>query len=195
MKARYTFALLVLFATLAFGEYASRTVYFPPGAEHWYPQYLEAMREPSLFEESTNKTVEQYRFLWLRTFDKPIAVRMRKDAAGMTLRVVRLSGKGCYDPGHIERDDSFSVTLDEWNEFLKLLEKSSFWDFPATEINLTGVDGSQWILEGRAGGKYHSVDRWTPSENDDKRELEKFVACCRYLLELSKEEAPKKDDY
>jgi hypothetical protein len=196
MTRLHTLALMLVVAASLLMTHAAGTVYFPKGAEHWYPKHLEAMKEPSLFQQSTNKAVEQYRFLWLRTFHKPIAVRVRKDSAGITLRTIRLSGAGGYDPGKIEHEDSFALTADQWDRFLKLVSESSFWDTPSAEKDLGGLDGSQWILEGQAAGRYHLVDRWTPSsEGEKRRHLESFVACCRYLLTLSKEEIPKKDDY
>jgi len=174
---------------------AADTVYFPKGAEHWYPKYLETMKEPSLYEQRTNDTLEQYRFLWLRTFHKPIVVRVQKDKAGISLRLVRLTGAGGYDPGKIEHDESFTLTAAQWNDFLKLLRKASFWETPTVENYPGGFDGSQWILEGQAAGKYHVVDRWTPSADANQRHLDNFVGCCRYLLKLSKQEIPKKEDY
>ena len=114
----------------------------------------------------------------------------------MALRVVRLSGKGGYEPGHIERDEAFSLTAEQWEGFVKLLEKSSFWNSPTEEKrDATGLDGAHWILEGQTGGKYHLIDRWSPLGDDDKRHLKNFVAACHYLLKLSKEEVPKKEDY
>jgi len=202
MTRRRLFALTLAVALSLPTISAAETAYFPKGveffpkgAEHWYPKHLETMKEPSLFQQSTNKAVEQYRFLLLRTFHKPIAVRIWKNSAGITLRVVRLSGAGGYNPGRIERDESLALTAEQWDAFSKLLEKSSFWDSPTAEKDLGGLDGSKWILEGQAAGKYHVVDRWTPSSDGDKRHLESFVACCRYLLNLSKEQIPKKDDY
>jgi hypothetical protein len=187
--------LIVLVMASTANARAHEVLYFPKGAEHWYPKYLEVMREPSLFQQPTNNSVEQYRFLWLRTFHRPIAVRIWKDGSEAELRVVRLSGAGGYDPGHIERDDSFSITDKQWSHFLGLLNESSFWNFQSAESYLGGFDGSQWILEGRAADKYHVVDRWAPLSNGKERHLEKFVACCRYLLKLSKEKIPRKDDY
>lgn len=189
-------ALMLVVVASLLTTHAAETVYFPKGAENWYPQHLEAMKEPSLFQQRTNKTAEQYRFLWLRSFHKPIAVRVRKDSAGITLRVIRLSGAGGYEPGKIEHEESFALTADQWDRFLKLLSASSFWDTPSKEKDIMGIDGSQWILEGQASGRYHLVDRFTPLSNDSgKRHLESFVACCRYLLTLSKQEIPKKDAY
>jgi hypothetical protein len=194
MKPFYTFALVLATGLCLLAARADDTVYFPPGTERWYPRHLAAMKEPSLYEQRTNTLVEQYRFLWLRSFRNPIAVRVRKDDAGITLRVVWLSGGSGYKPGKIERDESFSLTKDQWGEFLKLLDKASFWDMP-TDDKVMGRDGSQWILEGQSAGKYHHADRWTPSEELEKRRLENFVACCRYLLKLAKVETPKGDDY
>lgn len=93
---RYVLAVMLMLAASLLTAHAGETVYFPKGAENWYPKHLAAMKEPSLFEQSTKKLVQQYRFLWLRTFHKPIAVRIRKDSEGITLRVVRLSGAGSY---------------------------------------------------------------------------------------------------
>lgn len=189
------FAVMLALVIPAWIACAADAVYFPSGAEHWYPKHLKAMKEPSLYEQRTNDTVEQYRFLWLRTFHKPIAVRVRKDNVGITLRVVQLTGAGGYDPGKIEHDESIALTPAQWDKLLKLLHKASFWDTPATENYPGGFDGSQWILEGQSAGKYHVVDRWTPSADANQRHLDNFVACCRYLLTLSKQKIPTKEYY
>jgi hypothetical protein len=174
---------------------AAGTVYFPKGADNSDPKHLAAMEEPSLYERRTDKAVEQYRFLWLRTFHRPIAVRIQKNSKGILLRIVRLSGAGGYEPGHIEHDERFALTTNHWDGFLKLLDKSAFWHMPTAEEDAGGFDGSRWVLEGQAAGTYHVVDRWTPAADADKRHLDDFVACCRFLLKLSKQEIPKKDDY
>ncbi|MEY2407681.1 MAG: hypothetical protein QOF48_351 [Verrucomicrobiota bacterium] len=176
---------------------AADTAFFPAGAVKaagWYSRTLQSMTEHLLYQQSTNKTVEQYRFLWLRTFHKPIAVRIWKDSAGITLRVIRLSGTGGNDPGKIERDESFALTADQWKGFLKLLEKSSFWASPVTDRSWRYRDGSVWVLEGQAGGNYHVLDHQSLTP-DDGRHLEDFVLCCRYVLSLSKEHVPKNEDY
>jgi hypothetical protein len=199
MARLYQIAFIFSMAATLLTVRAADTVYFakyfPKGVEHWYSTNLATMKEPSLYEQRTDKNVEQYRFLWLRTFDKPIAVRIQKDNAGVTLRVIRLSGEGGYDPGQIDYDESLTLTTNQWDEFTKLLEKASFWKLPTDEKDAGGLDGSQWVLEGQAAGKYHVVDRWTPAAHRDKRHLDDFVACCRYLLKLSKQEISKKEDY
>ena len=40
-----------------------------------------------------------------------------------------------------------------------------FWRMPTLPLKgPPGLDGAQWIVEGRRGGDYHVVDRWTPRE-------------------------------
>jgi hypothetical protein len=44
-----------------------------------------------------------------------------------------------------------------------LLQRSRFWNMP-TILPRPDVepDGSQWILEGLVGNRYHAVSRWSP---------------------------------
>lgn len=196
MNRPLLFSILLAGAAALTMSHAEDVVYFPKGKEKWYPAFLAVMKEPSLFQKSAGADVEQYRFLWLRTFHQPIAVRVRKDASGITLRVIRLSGQGGYEPGSIEHEASFALTEDQWDAFLKELEAASFWTMPTEEDPLNiGLDGSRWVLEGRAAGKYHFVDRWSPSSYPGKRGLERFVACCRHLLTLSKLATPEGESY
>lgn len=197
----WTFALrlkniLILAILLVFLPVnAAETVYFPAQCNNWYSNYLAAMNEPSLFQQNTNcAIVEQYRFLWLRTFDAPIAVRVWKEGLNTRLRVIRLGGAGGYGPGRIEYDETVSITQDQWKEFQMLLKKASFWNMDSTE-NYNGFDGASWVLEGQSGGKYHFVDRWSPTSSTSKRDLEKFKACCEYMQKLAKLKIPSKKYY
>jgi hypothetical protein len=70
------------------------------------------MKEPSLFGQQ-NATREEYRFLWLRTFHKPIAIRIWSDPPAAQMRVIRLSGNGGYNPGHIESDTTIKVSAED----------------------------------------------------------------------------------
>lgn len=190
------FVLLLLVTGLPFFEQVTVAACFPQGGDGWgYSKFLQAMQEPTLFERPLGKDVEQYRFLWLRTFHKPIAVRIWKDGAGSHLRVVRLSGKGGYKTGQLELDQSFAVTNEQWTEFTNLIEQASFWDAPMKETDVIGADGAQWVLEGGAGERYHVVDRWCPLDRVANRPTADFVACCRYLLALSKQTVPQKETY
>ena len=168
MRVRGIFLLALIAATLP--ALAADPVYYPKGAkgsvsefawklkEKWYRKNLKTMKEPSIYEQRSDKKVEVFRFLWLRSFDKPIAIRIEKSKLKAKLRVVRLSGAGGYDPGRLEYDKTIAITSEQWGRFLKLLAKASFWDTPTDERpDPQGLDGSQWILEGLTKGKYHVV--------------------------------------
>jgi hypothetical protein len=155
--------------------------YFPPGSlaatarEHefranWYSEYLKALQEPSVWRLSLQKpSVEVYRFLWLRTFDHPIAVRLSivADRTGI-LASKETGGHGGYEPGKLIRDRTVKLSKEQVDWFCDRLEDLGFWKLPAwpKPDGTVGCDGAQWIVEGAKGGRYHVVDRWSPERGD-----------------------------
>jgi hypothetical protein len=134
------------------------------------------MREPSLLPVE-NCAVETYRFLWLRTFHAPIAIRVWTFNGRHLLVAKQLSGMGGYETGRmvINRIKTFSNS--EWEQLKKLLSELSFWDLPTEDPFHGGADGAQWILEGLHDGKYHITDRWSAEE--------KYREVGLYFLKLS----------
>jgi hypothetical protein len=143
---------------------------------NWYSKHLRAMKEESLYSPD-NEWVESYRFLWLRSFHNPVAVRIWKCGSTRFISVKESDGAGGYEPGNLKLDRKRELTLDEWHEFRRHLDDSCYWHLP-TRDDSSGFDGAQWIFEGVKGGRYHVVDRWTP-QNGSYREL------CLYALKLS----------
>jgi hypothetical protein len=186
MRSRFVITLLAVAAAAA---QADSTRYFPSDVSSWASQHLAAMKEPSLFAPPSDAARDEYRFLWLRTFHKPIAIRIWRGGPAAQMRIVRLSGAGGYDPGQVESDATTQITAGDWKRFRDCLAKAKFWQMPTKDPNEElGLDGSQWILEGRAEGKYHVVDRWTPSGGD-------YAACCRLLVTLAKLQIPQDEFY
>jgi hypothetical protein len=144
---------------------------------NWYSRSLTVMKEPSLSVGQKRET-ESYRFLWLRSFDNPIVVRIWRSESNVYLITKQLDGDGGHHPGKLVVNKSRSLSMKEWDEFTALLQQSSYWTQPTT-IDDLGNDGAQWILEGAKEGRYHIVDRWTPKTDDPHRKA------CWYLLELS----------
>ena len=142
----------------------------------WYSRHLRAMKEESLYSPE-DEWVESYRFLWLRTFHHPVAVRIWKCGSARFISVKELDGAGGYEPGKLKLERQRELTQDEWREFLRHLEDSCYWQLSTQDDNL-GNDGAQWIFEGVRRGRYHMVDRWTP-RSGSYREL------CLYVLKLS----------
>ncbi len=137
----------------------------------WYSKHLRALREPALAALAGDGQAHAYRFLWLRTFDAPIALRVdvSPDGSG-TLTVKAASGKGGYEPGTLVTNRRRVMPRAEVRRFLSGLATARYWELPTRErpeieedgsITVT-ADGAQWILEGVRSGRYHVVDRHSP---------------------------------
>jgi len=109
---------------------------------------------------------EVYRFLYLRSFDSPIAVRLVVTGDGGRLISKTTSGQGGFEPGHLilNRESPLSKEATEW--FLAEVKHAHFWDVPIRDGNGDGLDGAQWIVEGVKQGRYHIIERWSPDPKD-----------------------------
>ena len=147
----------------------------------WYSKFLAAMEEPSLYQLSQEKKIHSYRFLWLRTFDNPISLRLSIDPEGTGLVTVKVTnGSGGYEPGRIITNENVPVTKEDVDNFLRMIQKARFWQLPTTEdTDRMGLDGAQWVFEGAKFRTYHLADRWSP-EKGSFREL------ALLLVQLSK---------
>jgi hypothetical protein len=177
----------------------SNPQYFPKGIfgdssdsgdfkERWYSSYLRVMAEPSLSDVTKFNSPSAYRFLWLRTFHHPIAIRLtiRLDGTGSIIGKTT-SGKGGYEPGILSQNSSLEVSKPQTQQFLNLLQNMGFWNLP-TERTVNGLDGAMWILERVQAANYHVLNRWSPKSDDYSR-------ACLYLLELSKISVPAGEIY
>ena len=175
MRAR-TFAYFLLWLGVL-GVAFAQEVYFPNGVledsaqgdsfrSNWYSKHLKALDEPSLFRKSKGSSAESYRFVWLRTFDHPVVVRVDIQADGGAALTTKVSnGAGGYEPGKLVENTSRPLTKRQTEKFLATIQRLQFWELPTHETPETaGCDGSQWIIEGIKDGKYHVVDRWTPAK-------------------------------
>lgn len=166
----------------------STSSYFPRGLlssnersdqfTDWYAKHLRAMDEAPLHYPD-KQMLETYRFLWLRSFHHPVAVRLWKTETDQFITVNELSGAGGYEPGTSILKSQRRLSQDEWDAFMRLLEYSCYWEQPTEDTKDRGFDGAQWILEGFREGRYHAVDRWTPQSGS-------FREACLYLLKLSR---------
>lgn len=156
----------------------------------WYSKMLFGLHEPVLYQSSD--TTEIFRFTWLRTFHKPIAIRVTAKNGEHILTLKVASGAGGYEVGNLVRDTSFYISNNEWNEFSSRMGAINFWSL-SSQDNSRGKDGSEWILEGRGNEKYHFVTRWTPNTNATPNK--DYRSCCYYLIQLSGLKIPDKELY
>ena len=152
---------------------------FDPVQNEWYGKFLRALNQRSLLIGTNDQEdFEIYRFIWLRTFDHPIIVQVSRRGRSFQVNSVENDGAGGYEPGNLLRTDQNSFDKEAWCHLVQLLNDANFWSMPSIEDNPGGNDGSQWILEGVRGARYHVVDRWTPS-------VGQYRQACLYLLMLS----------
>jgi hypothetical protein len=146
----------------------------------WYADQLSALNEPSLFEAKQDSTIQSYRFLWLRTFHHPVAIRvlLHPDGTGTVFTKVA-DGAGGFKPGNLILNKTVSLTAERVKNVVGRIQRLKYWMLPRRDANADGMDGAQWVIEGIDHGKYRLVDRWSP-ESGPIRELGLY-----FLRELS----------
>jgi hypothetical protein len=154
----------------------------------WYSGQLFAMQEPVIF--SNSNITETYRFVWLRTFHNPIAIRIERQQDIYLLTWKLCDGAGGYEPGELSIAKQKQIDSATWNNFKQLLNQAGFWHMATEEVivDILRLDGSQWILEGKYEDKYHVVDRWTPESGT-------YYECCNYLIGLTDLTFDERDKY
>lgn len=188
-------------ALLLTGSLTAQTRYFPektfgddPRLDRfvsgWYLHQLRALGEPSLLESSKVPSTESYRFLWLRSFHHPVAVRLdvQKDGTGLLITKIA-SGAGGYPPGKLISDKKTSLDQGEVRRAVARINGSGFWSRPSYDRERAGNDGAEWVVEAGVHGKYHLVSEWTP-KNGPIHDIGEI-----FLFELAKINVPNDEMY
>ena len=171
--------------------------------QNWYSSALYAFKEPILYNYYQGH--DKYRFLWLRSFDRPVVFVFNRDKDQVWLTVKLLNKQpNILDevlvksqpkngdkykieiiPDSIIKADRkadivysrrLDFTMTEWNFFDTLIKSANFWAIPPT-VEVTGTDGSEWIIEAHLKDKYRFVQRWVPKD--------KFKSIGNYLINSS----------
>jgi hypothetical protein len=137
---------------------------------NWYSSALYSFREPLLYNYYLGHDV--YRFLWLRSFHRPMVFSLHKEKKNVWLITKELDKQSAF----IIFNQTTQLSLKEWREFESLLAQCSFWTMPPSKIN-SGKDGSEWIIEGHLCHRYWLVNRWSPKDD--------FALVGKYLIEKS----------
>jgi len=153
---------------------------FPPQAGldefrvEWYCGHLTAAGVRELAGDPA------YRFVYLPSFHAPRIVTVLVEAGAPVVRGIVLSGKGGYKPGNVQRRTERRLSDREWRLLRQRLENAGMWEGDTRQQD-TGFDGSRWILEGRADGKYRFHDIWSPKPS----RFPQYYKACSYMLELA----------
>lgn len=148
----------------------------------WYSKHLRAMNEPSLYDAARDTAVHQYRFLWLPTWGRPVAVRVEILPGGASLlNLTILSGSAGYAPGEVKSQRSIQLSVLQTRGLLDSLDSINYWAMPSQD-DVSVPDGERYILEAALGGRYHLVDRWSPEGP--------FAEVCQAFLKLAELKTP-----
>ena len=107
---------------------------------------------------------EVYRLTWIPTFHAPTVIRVWRSKDQYYIVTKRLNGKGGYGLGTLETERSHSLTVEEWQSFKSLIAETAFWTSPSSIKESVPNDGASWRFEALRDGKYHCIQRLTPSK-------------------------------
>jgi hypothetical protein len=96
------------------------------------------------------------------------------------MRGVVLSGKGGYEPGRVAKTTRRVLTKSEWQLLQQRLDDAGIWE-PTPTDDRTGVDGAQWILEGKQDAKYRLHEVWSPN----RTRFPQYFKACMLMLDLA----------
>lgn len=164
--------------------------WFPPdalrghdeaGLAQRFVSILGTMGEPGLAALGPSDSTRVLRLLWVRTFHRPMAVRLVMD--GGTCRVVLtvLSGKGGTDPGTVQRRDSSTTARARCDEVERTLRAAGFWS-DSLEQSRRAANGAEWVFEARGTDGHRVVTRWSPEAS---RRDPRFALAGRAFLRLA----------
>ena len=139
---------------------------------------LSAFSAPELCGgEFPGAVIESYRLLWDRAFHPPVLATVTLEGSGVVIAThaqlgsdprngkvsriertwVDVCAEHAADAGFCE--DFASVLHDGASEYL--------WSAPYGEPPFIGLDGSDWILEGRTSTSCHVIKRWSPNTDSE----------------------------
>lgn len=121
-----------------------------------------------------------YRLTYIPAFSGPTGITLSVSADGK----VRVAIKTLDRERELTKvDETALASRDQLDRLFTLLEQAHFWTAPA-ELPRTGLDGTEWIMEGVTDGKYRIVVGGAPTWNASppKRfRLQMQAVCCSRL--------------
>jgi len=156
-----------------------------PFEAQWFGKFLAQMKEPPLPEFTKDANAEVYRMMILPTWGNAILVRVQKHGAIYSLSARRLEGQAGFGVGKLVEAKDFELSAEDSKALEQLIRNLSFFQL-ATDDDVLGDDGDEWIFEGVSEGTYHVAKRWCASSyNPNKRGLMAFLNLCRFLVNKS----------
>lgn len=139
-----------------------------------YAKDLRGLGEPSLWKTIMKPDWAVYRFTLIPSRAPGFVLRLMVDPNGDGTLLVKRWTQGEGAESSRLRQESVPVGRDQVKEFVQLLADANFWVLSTGKL-AGGVDGQEWLLEGRRSSEYHVVDRWDGAIEDGYRNA------CEYL--------------
>jgi len=150
----------------------------------WYSKHLSAMQEPSLFEATNSSAIAAYRFTYLPTWGRPLAVRTVVSTNQLYVRKVMLTGSGGYAPEVIGITQE-SVSTNGLPADVSELIAKTIWNEKFQPTDARGLDGSEWIIEGVSDGRYRVISLWCPGAYSEDPQHKVFIDLCGKIVGLT----------
>lgn len=124
----------------------------------WYSSILRTLKEPVL---NTLEAENVYRFTYLPSSGNPIVVGLVN-----TNHSINVYWKEGDRSGKLINEHTKTLTQEEWTAIDSAIHFNDFWNMPSINVDPLSLylDDAEYIMEGKASGNYHVVDR----ESDDR---------------------------
>lgn len=144
---------------------------------NYISEILFLAKEPLLYNLKTNKEI--YRLVVSRSFAGDAIVRLEKENSEYKIYWKTVSLTSENKPEKVSKLKYKKISESDWNKIKIKLKELSFWNIYPNN-NLSGNDGSTYILEGLKNEQYYVVKYWAPK----RKEIE-FYNLCEYMLSLT----------
>jgi hypothetical protein len=126
----------------------------------WYSREFHVLGQRPLWPTPPGRT---YRITVLPSFStsESAALTILPDSTGQVE-----FRKSTPSRDRLDEDITRPISSQQVADFTAAIRSIGFWEMPTKPppSGRIGLDGSQWILEGTDGVKYHIVDRWCPQK-------------------------------
>lgn len=146
---------------------------------------LENLNEPDLYNMKVDDATI-YRFTWLRSFHKPIAIRIENIGEDYFLYWKVGKGAGGYLPKGLFKEGRKKITFKEWKNFENLLRNENFVNLRNYQSMIIG-DGATWTMEEKTFDAFRAKQTKNPDTN--------FYRSCMYLIKLTGLVIPEEETY
>jgi len=104
----------------------------------------------------------------MRAFNNPIVITIEIfDNDYGKLHYIEYNIGELFSKNEIVIESYVNLSPEDVNNLYYVINEFDFWNAPSKNPYPTGLDGSNWIIEGLNNCKYHFIERWMPLRKDN----------------------------